>query len=84
MFKPWMSLAVDATLLGIEAQAVIGIRLSQIALGRGSHAETQLMVSEKMRAFVEAASTVAAGGSAHTVLKGYRKHVRANVRRLTR
>ena len=73
MFKPWMRLAVDATLLGIEAQTVMGIRLSQIALGRGSAAETQLMVSEKMRAFVEAASTVAAGGSAHTVVKGYRK-----------
>ena len=45
MFKPWMRLAVDATLLGIEAQTVIGIRLSRIALGRGSAAETQLMVS---------------------------------------
>ena len=84
MFKPWMRLAVDTTLLGIEAQTVMGIRLSQIALGRGSAAETQLMVSEKMRAFVEAASTVAAGGSAHTVVKGYRKRVRANVRRLGR
>ena len=76
MFKPWMRLAVATTLLGIEAQTVMGIRLSQIALGRGSAAETQLMVSEKMRAFVEAASTVAAGGAAHTVVKGYRKHVR--------
>jgi hypothetical protein len=34
MFKPWMKLAVDTTLLGLEAQRVMGMRLSQIALGR--------------------------------------------------
>jgi hypothetical protein len=84
MFKPWMKLAVDTTLLGLEAQRVMGMRLSRIALGRGSPAETQRMVSEKMLAFGEAASTVAAGGSAHKVVRGYRKHVRANARRLSR
>jgi hypothetical protein len=84
MFKPWMRLAVDTTLLGLEAQTVVGIRLSQIALGQGSPAESQLMVSEKMLAFAEAASTVAAGGSVHKVVKNYRRHVRANVRRLSR
>jgi hypothetical protein len=84
MFKPWMRLAVDATLLGLEAQSVVRIRLSQIALGQGSPAETQLMVSEKMLAFAEAASTVAAGGSVHKVVKSYRRYVRANVRRLSR
>jgi hypothetical protein len=84
MFKPWMKLAVDATLLGLEAQSVVRIRLSQIALGQGSSAETQLMVTEKMLAFAEAASTVATGGSVHKVVKNYRRHVRANVRRLSR
>ena len=84
MFKPWVKLAVDTTLLGMEAQTVIGMRLSQIAFGRGNPAETQLMITEKMRAFVEAAATVATGGSAHKVVKGYRKHVRANVRRLSK
>jgi hypothetical protein len=44
MFKPWMRLAVDTTLLGLEAQTVVGIRLSQIALGQDSPAETQLMM----------------------------------------
>jgi hypothetical protein len=84
MFRPWMKLAVDTTLLGMEAQTVIGMRLSQIAFGQGNPAETQLMVTEKMLAFVEAATTVATGGSAHKVVKGYRRHVRANVRRLSR
>jgi hypothetical protein len=37
-----------------------------------------------MLAFVEAAVTMATGGSAHTVVSGYRKHVRANVKRLQR
>jgi hypothetical protein len=82
MLVPWMRLAVDTTLLTIEAQSVIGMRLSQIALGQGTPAEAQLMVTEKMLAFVDAAATVATGGSAHKVVRGYRKRVRANARRL--
>jgi hypothetical protein len=42
------------------------------------------MVTEKLTAFAEASATIATGGSAHQVVKGYRKHVRANVRRLRR
>ncbi len=84
MFAPLMKLTLDTTLLAMEAQTVIGIRLTQLAMGRGSPAETRLMVTEKMLAFVEAAVTMATGGSAHTVVSGYRKHVRANVKRLRR
>ena len=82
MIAPLMNLTLDTTLLAMEAQTVIGIRLSQIAMGRSTAAETQLMVAEKMLAFVEAAVTMATGGSAHAVVSGYRKHVRANVKRL--
>jgi hypothetical protein len=82
MIAPLMNLTFDMALLAMEAQTVIGIRLSQIAMGRSTAAETQLMVTEKMLAFVEAAATMATGGSAHTVVSGYRKHVRANVKRL--
>jgi hypothetical protein len=82
MFVPWMRLAVDTSLLVLEAQSVIGMRLSQIALGQGTPAEAQLMVTEKMLAFVDAATTVAAGGSAHKVVRGYRKRVQANAERL--
>ena len=56
--------------------------LSAYTMGRGTAAEAQLMVTEKMLALVEAAGTVAMGGSAHKVVRGYRKRVRANVRRL--
>jgi hypothetical protein len=84
MFIPFFKLASDATLLALEAQTVIGLRLGQIAMGRGTHAEAQLMVTEKVLAFVEAAATVSSGGSAHRVVKGYRRKVRANSRRLRR
>ncbi len=84
MIAPLMKLTFDTALLAMEAWTVIGIRLSQIAMGRGTPAEAQLMVTEKMLAFMEAAATTATGGSAHTVVSGYRKHVRANVKRLQR
>ncbi len=84
MIAPMMKLTFDTALLATEAWMVIGIRLSRVAMGRGTPAEAQLMVTEKMLAFVEAATTVATGGSAHEVVSGYRKRVRANVKRLRR
>jgi hypothetical protein len=84
MFFPWMKLATDTTMLAAEAQAVIWTRLSQAAMGRGSSAENLLMVTEKITAFTEAAAVIAAGGSAHKVIKGYRRKVRANAKRLRR
>ncbi|MXQ13221.1 hypothetical protein [Microvirga makkahensis] len=84
MLFSWMQLAVETNRLALESQIVIWTRLSQIARGRGTPAESMLMVSEKVAAFAEATATVAAGGSAHNVVKGYRKRVRANVRRLRR
>jgi hypothetical protein len=82
MFLSWATLATDTTMLTMESQSVIWARLSQMALGRGSPAENLLMVTEKVKAFAEAAATIAAGGTAHHVVKSYRKKVRANVRRL--
>ncbi len=84
MIVPWLRLASDTALLAMEAQTVIGLRLGQIAMGRGSLAENQLMVTEKVLALTEAAVTVATGGSPHKVVKGYRKKVRANTKRLKR
>ena len=84
MFAPWWSLCVDATMLVVEAQEVIAMRLTSAALGRGSHDENALMVTEKASAFLEAATVLACGGSSRSVVTGYRKHVRANARRLRR
>ena len=84
MIVPWLKLASDTALLALEAQTVVGLRLGQIATGRGSLAENQLMVAEKMLALAEAAATVATGGSAHKGIKGYRKKDRATAKRLRR
>ena len=84
MLLPWMKLMTDTTMLTMEAQTVIWARVSQIMKGQGTAAENMLMVTEKVTAFAEAAAIIAAGGSAHKVVKGYRKKVRANVKRLGR
>jgi hypothetical protein len=39
MIAPLMKLSFDTALLAMEAWIVIGIRLSQIAVGRGTPAE---------------------------------------------
>ena len=83
MLNPILSLAEDTALLALEAQTVIQIRLTQLSCGGpAAGVEAQRMVSEKVSAFAEAAALVATGGSVHAVVKGYREHVRANVRRL--
>ena len=82
MLESWMRLATDTTLLTLEAQNVIGLRLAQIVMGQGTPAEAQLMMTEKMLASMDAATTVAAGGSAHVIVEDYRRRVQANARRL--
>src|SRR3954468_11186866 len=73
MSAPLLSLAEDTALLALEAQTVIGIRLTQLSLGgSAAGAEAQRMVTEKVSAFAEAAALLASGGSAHEVVKGYR------------
>ncbi|MFC1459124.1 hypothetical protein ACETIH_20945 [Microvirga arabica] len=82
MLEPWIKLTIGTTLLGLEAQSVIALRLSQIALGQGTPAEAQLMMTEKMLAFMDAATTIATGGSAEALVEVYRRRVQANARRL--
>ena len=83
MSSNWMRLTHDAVMLGLEAQRVIGLRLMKLAGGGpAAQAEALHMVSEKTAALAEAGMTLARGGSAGTVIRRYRKHVRANRRRL--
>jgi hypothetical protein len=84
MFAQWWKFSTDAAMLALEAQSVIAMRLTSLALGRGTHAENTRMVTEKATAFFEAATTLTSGGSAQKVIRGYRKTVRANGRRLRR
>ena len=85
MLFPWMRYSFDAAMLTLEAQQVIGLRLAKIGAGGPAAAlEASLMVNEKIAAAIEAGATLAAGGSSHKVLKGYRRHVGRNYRRLKR
>lgn len=83
MFQKWMKLTIDASMLALESQQVIGLRLTKLALGGpAASREAARMVIEKATALGEAATKIATGGTAHAVVKGYRKKVRANRRRL--
>jgi len=80
-----MRLALTSAQAWQEAQVVMTLRMMRLA-GGGAIAQTEAtrMVTEKGVALMEAATTVAMGGSAEKVVRGYRSRVRANKRRLTR
>lgn len=83
MVRNWFDLSMQTAMLGFEAQRVIGLRLAKLATwDAAAAAEAQLMVAEKVAAFVEASTTLATGGSHKKVIRRYRTHVRANERRL--
>jgi hypothetical protein len=81
MFRFWY----DATMLSLESQHVIGLRLIKLAGGgKTAHAEASRMVTEKVSASIAAVATLMRGGSGQTVLAEVRKKVRSNSRRLSR
>jgi hypothetical protein len=84
MYKNWMDLVLRSALLCRDAQEVIGLRMMKLANGRGGEREARLMMTEKAFAAVEAFGTIAYGGSPEKVVRGYRKVVSANKRRLSR
>ena len=85
MFGKWMKLALDTSLLALESQQVIGLRVLKLALGGDAATrEANRMVAEKATTFAEAATKVATGKTTRSVVKGYRKKVRANRRRLAK
>ena len=51
MFAPWWKFSTDAMMLALEAQGVTAMRLTSIALGRGTHAEKQRDGERKDRCF---------------------------------
>jgi len=81
MFKFWY----DATMLSLESQRVVGLRMMKLA-GGGKNAQTEAsrMVTEKFTASMAAAVTLMCGGSGEAVLAQVRKKVRSNSRRLSR
>ncbi|MEO6608028.1 MAG: hypothetical protein ABIN69_06125 [Aestuariivirga sp.] len=81
----WWKFSNDLFAANLEAQRVIALRVYKLALGGSSaQKEAERMVSEKMLASVEAATTVAAGGSPQKILRRYRTIMRANAKRLSK
>jgi hypothetical protein len=80
MFKFWYS----ATMLSIEAQNVIALRMMKLAAG-GKHAQAEAsrMVTEKIAETMAVAVTLMSGGSSHAVVAQVRRRVRSNSRRLS-
>lgn len=81
MYGPWFNLMM----LGVESQQVIWLRLMKLA-GGGAVAdrEARLMLAEKVIAASTATGRLMTGASPDSVVKSYRRTVRANARRLTR
>lgn len=78
-----LAMSTELAMLGVEAQMVIGQRMAMFMLGGPkSRREAQLMVTEKVKAAGEAAVTIAMGGTPRKVVRGYRRKVQANHRRL--
>jgi len=93
MFNPWLALTCDAVRLGLEAQAVIALRLGRLAKGGAAGwTEAQRMTTEKIttlaNAQVAAAMMMLSGKHSAPVARKtiaiYGKRVRANRRRLSR
>jgi len=77
---PWYA----ATILAIESNGVIALRLLKIAGGgREARDEADLMVSEKIDALFEAGGSLCGAASAAMVISRYREHVAANAERLS-
>lgn len=81
MLKSW----VDLTMLALESQQVIALRMAKLACGGlGATQEMQRMTAEKVEAFAHESGRILLGASNSSVVKRYRKRVRANRRRLLR
>ncbi|CAH1690446.1 conserved hypothetical protein [Hyphomicrobiales bacterium] len=81
MFKLFM----EMSMLAFEAQQAIWLRSMKIAAGgRAAKRETNLMVKEKVTAAQTAVLKAATGTGPVGIARGYRRKVRANVRRLSK
>ncbi len=74
----WYPLAM----LAFESSEVIARRIARI--WSGDHAETKLMMTEKISAGFEVGAILARGGTCDQVIEHYRKAVAANALRLKR
>ncbi len=89
--RPWLDLWMASARLGLESQAVIGLRLFGLATGEVPAHHVGSFVTEKVTALADAQMLVARSAfngrsnrAAEDVVRLYRRRVRANRRELAR
>jgi hypothetical protein len=84
MLTQLTKLAVNSTMLALETQEVVYLRIAKLASGGpGAFHESHLMITEKVIALGEAAMSTASGRSPDSIVSAYRDKVSANLRRLS-
>ena len=80
MYRSWINLMM----LAAESQQVIWLRTIRFAAGgKKAKSEARRMVSEKVMAAGMESGRLMLGASPDSVVRNYRKKVKANVRRLS-
>ena len=80
MYRSWINLMM----LAAESQQVIWLRTLRLAAGgKKAKSEARRMVSEKILAAGMESGRLILGASPDSVVRRYRKKVKANVRRLS-
>ncbi len=75
----------EFSMLAFEAQQAMWLRTLKLSAGGAAgDREAQLMVSEKVTAAGQAATKLMLGAAPIAIIRGYRRKVRANVRRLSK
>lgn len=90
-YGSWARASYDARLLGVEASAVIGLRVAKFASGGDLEGvESRLMVTEKLHSLAKMQLAALRGelgatplASTETVIRHYRAEVSENRQRLT-
>jgi hypothetical protein len=83
MFSTWIRLVTQWSLLGLEAQRVMALRMAALAAGGSrAQAELQRMYMEKLTASMRVGAMLTMGKPAASVVRHVRSRVRANERRL--
>lgn len=90
--QSWLTIGLDAWLLGAEASTVIALRGARLAVGdAAAWQEAERMIAEKSAANLALGMALASGsmgtsaeGIARGAVRHYRRRVRANRRRLSK
>ena len=83
MLGTWIRFVAQSTLLALEAQHVMALRMVAIATGGSrAHGEIQRMILEKVVASMRAGAMLTMGKPSTSIVRHYRSRVRANERRL--